>query len=34
VNSICYIPEKLFIKHAEKWKNLESPKDIEIAEIE
>ena len=29
-NSISYLPERLFVKHAEHWKSIEKPKDIEI----
>lgn len=32
-NSISYLPERLFVKHAEHWKSIEKPKDIEITEI-
>jgi hypothetical protein len=32
-NTISYLPEKLFVKHAEHWKQIEKPKDIEITEI-
>lgn len=28
INTISYIPPKLFVKHAEHWKSLEKPKDI------
>ena len=34
VNGISFIPDKLQIKHAEQWKNLEKPKNIEITEIQ
>ena len=33
VNTISYIPQKLYVQHAQHWKNLDKPKDIEITEV-
>lgn len=33
-NGITYIPDRLQIKHAEKWKSVGLAKDIEITEVE
>ena len=33
INTISFIPPKLFVQHAQHWKNIEKPKDIEITEV-
>ena len=33
INTISYIPQKLYVQHAQHWKNLDKPKDIEITEV-
>ena len=33
INTISYIPPKLYVQHAQHWKHLEKPKDIEITEV-